>query len=321
MKAIYGPIFVEQLTNRIGNSRLRSRKGGRVLPQPHAGPLAPRKPLGKHLTSSLSKLWKSYGKMLKRVHRHASETGVHALRVQTRRLLSHLELLSAFVKDESLLQCRAILKKQLDKFDDLRDTQVHLAYISRELKSFPELKKFYRQLKRRERRLIKPTARRVAKYKARRLPRCVCAVQNAVEASFAGRRNRPTLEPATRVLGKTFEEVVQCRRQINPQDTLTIHRTRIAFKHFRYMAQSLQPFLPGITGRRLEQMHSYQTMMGEIQDVAMLTARLEKLLRKRKLAKKQMRLFYEELLRRQEALIANYLKHADELYAFWPAHT
>ena len=78
---------------------------------------------------SLKKQWKRYRKELKRCQRKFSEKAVHQSRVETRRLLSIVELLDPFTPDGRLDKIRACLKRHLDTFDDLRDTHVQLLVV------------------------------------------------------------------------------------------------------------------------------------------------------------------------------------------------
>jgi CHAD domain-containing protein len=115
-----------------------------------------------------------------------------------------------------------------------------------------------------------------------------------------------------------FRRARQLRTRINPRDPWTIHRTRVAFKRFRYMVEALAERLPGVTGERLAAMRHYQTMMGEIQDAEVLLRTLDKFLRKKEIKPEAARRFRAELLRRRQRLIRIYLKAADQLLEFWP---
>ena len=62
----------------------------------------------------------------------------------------------------------------------------------------------------------------------------------------------------------------QRQNWINPAQATTIHRVRIAFKTFRYMVEIVHPLLPDFPPENLKQMHDYQSLMGEIQDVEVI---------------------------------------------------
>ena len=47
-------------------------------------------------------------------------------------------------------------------------------------------------------------------------------------------------------LALKFARTMRLQIKVNPEETKTIHRTRIAFKHFRYMIEALLPLLPTV---------------------------------------------------------------------------
>ena len=96
---------------------------------------------------------------------------------------------------------------------------------------------------------------------------------------------------------------------------MTIHRLRVAFKKFRYMVESLQPLLDGISRRRLDQLHDFQTRMGEIQDAEVLRQALNKFETKTGILQGR---FLEALRRRQAKLTDGFIGVADQLFTFWP---
>jgi CHAD domain-containing protein len=66
----------------------------------------------------------------------------------------------------------------------------------------------------------------------------------------------------------------QRQKWINPAQASTIHHVRLAFKTFRYMVEIVHPLLSDFPSENLEQMHEYQSLMGEIQDVEVITQML-----------------------------------------------
>jgi CHAD domain-containing protein len=104
---------------------------------------------------------------------------------------------------------------------------------------------------------------------------------------------------------------------VNAADTETIHRTRIAFKRFRYMVDALAALLPTVTDRHRQAMRGYQSMMGDIQDVEVLIATLNKFIKHghRDPATKELQV---EFARRRDQLIRVYLNAAGKLQQFWP---
>ena len=271
------------------------------------------------LKTSLKRRWKRYRRSLKRCQRKFSEKAVHASRVETRRLLSLVELLNVFLGQRHLKRTRRILKRHLDAFDPLRDTQVQLLVLAKQRRQFPETKPFCQKLAGREERCLKAAVRRIKRVKLRplqkvfrRLARQLARVGgNAVQRT----RHRTAVMNAVH---DAFAKTLELQRAMDPGAAATIHRTRIAFKKFRYMVEALQPLFAEITPARVAAMQDYQSMMGEVQDTEVFLARLDKHTRGHEARAKALARFRRWLLLQHTAQITCCLKHADHLLTFWP---
>jgi CHAD domain-containing protein len=272
----------------------------------------------RRLDASLKTQWKRYRKKLRRCQKSFSEDAVHDTRVEARRLVSLLELLSPFMNLRRARKVERLLKGHLDVFDDLRDTQVLVLAVGKMLRAFPSASAFYAHLLERERALTRSTRKNVKEVRTQRLGKLVRACRAEVES----RRQKTAPEAVQRLLAaavhRAFTRTEQLRRRIDPRYTKTIHRTRIAFKRFRYMMETLAEYLPGTNDKLLDRMHQYQTMMGDIQDAEVLLQALQKFLRKQKIEPVPMRPFLKALIRRRHDLIRIYLIAAAELTEFWP---
>jgi CHAD domain-containing protein len=270
------------------------------------------------LARSLKKQWKRYRKELKRCQDEFSEKAIHAFRVETRRLLSTLELLGGFLPARRVEKARRLLKRHRDVFDDLRDTQVQLAAVGRMLRLFPAARPFQASLLEREERLVKRTRKDVKHVRTRRLGKLITGCRGQVERQLAKAGPEKALAVLLRSVDRAFRRTRQLRTRIHARDPWTIHRTRVAFKKFRYMVEALAERLPAVKRERLAAMHDYQTMMGEIQDAEVLLRTLDKFLRQQEIKPEAARRFRAELLRRCQWLIRVYLGAADQLLEFWP---
>lgn len=271
-----------------------------------------------YLACSLKKQWKRYRKELKRCQNKFSEKAIHAFRVETRRLLSTLELLGGFLPARRVERVQRILKRQRDVFDDLRDTQVQLAAVGRMLPVFPAARPFQACLLEWEECFTRKARKNIKKVRTGRLGKLIAGCRGNVESQLEEVAPEKALAVLLRSIARAFRRTKQLRTRIDARDTWTIHRTRVAFKKFRYMVEALAEHLPAVTGERLAAMHHYQTMMGEIQDAEVLLAALDKFLRKQEIKPEAARRFRAELLRRRQRLIRVYLKAADQLLEFWP---
>ena len=97
--------------------------------------------------------------------------------------------------------------------------------------------------------------------------------------------------------------------RITPLRPDSIHRTRVAFKEFRYMVEVIRPLLQGFPKSRLKRMRAYQSDMGKIQDSGVLLCSLKKF----GVPKAALRHFEQ----RHTALISAYIGHKGDLVSFW----
>src|ERR1700690_379820 len=295
-----------------------SRERGRRRPGQAGAASIPTADVLKHLGDSLDGQWRRYRKRLKRCQKHFSERAVHASRVETRRLLSTIELLGAFIPERDLRKARRALKHHLDTFDQVRDTQVQLTYMRRMAGTFPDARRFYDWLQHRKARFTRETRKAVKHIRTKRLGRHLVAFEQEVRRQ----RKQITRERAFTVvqcaINRAFAGVAQRCRQVQARDTKTIHRTRIAFKHFRYMVEALSSLLPAVTEDHRRAMRGYQCMMGDIQDMEVLLAALDKFVQKREVNAVAARRMKTELVRWRQMLIQVYLNAAGRLQRFWP---
>jgi CHAD domain-containing protein len=271
-----------------------------------------------YVGDSLQAQWRRYRKRLKRCQKHFSEEAVHAARVETRRLLATLGLLGAFIPEDGPRKARRTLKRHLDTFDQLRDTQVQLAYVRRLAGTLPEAWPFYEWLQGRQKRFARKTRKAVKRVKTKRLGRRLEQFEKEI------RRRRKKLSRAAAfaliqgAINQAFARVARLCRRVRASDTDTIHRTRIAFKRFRYMVEAMAPLLPAVNQEHYRAMRGYQCMMGDIQDMEVLLATLDKCVRSEAVQAASARRLKKELLRWRQMLVQVYLNAADRLRRFWP---
>jgi len=286
----------------------------RTRPQPETA----RADVLAHIRHSLHRQWRRYRKRHRRCQKQFSEEAVHDSRVETRRLLATLELLRAFLPEKDLKKARRALKDHLDSFDQLRDTQVQLVYIRRAKRAFPPAELFEHWLKRREARFSNQTRGRIRRIKTRRLASRIRKIEEKIRRLGKEMSRERAYAGALRGIGKAFDGVAHYCRLVRASETETIHRTRVAFKRFRYMIEAMFSLLPRVTDEHRRAMHGYQSMMGDIQDVEVLLSALDEFCRVKRDARQSLRPLREELLRRRRWLIEVYLNASDKLGQFWP---
>jgi len=272
----------------------------------------------KHLGDSLDTQWRRYRKRLKRCQTRFSEKAVHESRVETRRLLATVELLGAFIPEKRIDKARAELKNHLDTFDQLRDTHVQLVYVGHLVGSFSAARPFRDWLGKREKKFTEKAGKNVKGVKTRRLARYVASFDREIRRLRKHTTPERAFEMAQQAMNRAFARVAQLCRRVKADDSDTIHRTRIAFKRFRYMVDAMSSLLPAVTDEHRRAMRGYQSMMGDIQDVEVLLGAFAKFLRKKEVNPAAAKKLRDELRRRRQWLIRVYLGAADRLRHFWP---
>jgi CHAD domain-containing protein len=272
------------------------------------------------LRRSLKEQWRDYRNGFARCRRKFSEKSVHEFRIESRRLLSTLSVLRAISSRQHLKTVNRALKKRLRVFACLRDTHVQLLAVEELAREFPQLAPFRKHLAKREQRLTKRVARKLKRTGLHSVAKPVAAIRRELRR-FCPDQDQEQKQHGSvmAALEASFESAAVRFRAIDPSNPATIHRTRVAFKEFRYMAEALQPMLPGATDRVIGRMRDYQARMGEIQDATVLRAGLEKYLAKGEEPMPDAALIRAELERRKAALITAFLNKARELFSFAPS--
>jgi CHAD domain-containing protein len=266
----------------------------------------------------LKRQLKRYRRALKRCQQKFSPSAVHESRVQTRRLLALAQLLQPFLPAGHVRKAEAALKRHLDTFDDLRDTQMQRLAVAKMRAEFGAARAFYEYLEDREARFTRRSRKRIKRIKSKHLQELFSACRQDVKKwrglCSVARANRMLVT----AINRAFGQARKLRDKIDGHDTASIHRTRVAFKKFRYMVENLASGLPFASERRLAAMHDYQAMMGDIQDAEVLLRTLDKFLRKQTAEAPEARRFRAEWVRRRHRLVVAYLHAAGELDDFWP---
>ena len=268
-----------------------------------------------HLASTLQSLWQNYRQEHRRCQRHCGRRSVHDLRVATRRLLAHLDLLRVLFDDSAVTKARRILKERLGSFAELRDGQVQLEIVNAQLRTFPEMRPLQAALEKNERRSIAAAAKAMGQDHNDKLRKHLAAVTSRLAASFefpeTNRRHEAAIRQAMQVRLQQAAE----RQRVAGQEADGIHRARVAMKKYRYLVEALQPILRRFDRARFERLVDFQNITGDIHDIAVLLARIESMVAKGKLEAWRTHRFRETLTRRRSTLLNNYGQLARELFA------
>ena len=268
-----------------------------------------------HLADSLEAKWRRFGKDLKRCRKKFSNSAVHDTRVTTRRLLSTLELIGPFVSKGRARKAAKSLKAYLDGFSDVRDAHVQLEHV-KGFRQFAAARPFKKWLQKRDAKFSRQAHKAVTKFDTRKLGRRIAALEKELRDCRQPNISPHAMAIVLRSIERLYLLVAELRGHIRTDDTKTIHCTRIAFKHFRYAVEELGSILAAVTPARCEQMHDYQSRMGDIQDMEIFLQAFDAFAGRKKMDAAPAEKFRREIQRRLQRLIEKFLREADKLNDF-----
>jgi CHAD domain-containing protein len=279
-------------------------------------------PVGFSLAARLEISLADYCTQHRKCGRKCSEKAVHQLRISIRKLLAQLALLECLTPGPELDRARRTLKKRLKQLSELRDTHVQLVFVRAQLDRFPEMQIVEKYLRKRERKLVKDAARKVRRLRLKKLYKWV----RRIAGQLTGKEETAELRAQrlyvlSHAVGQSFEAVLEQRTAVDPGRPATIHRTRIGFKKFRYMLETLAPLVPGLGARELRALAWYQRRMGNIQDLEVLQAMLTGFLKHTPGAESVLQRFRTFLSNARRRAIQRFLARADQVYEFWPTRS
>ena len=299
---------------RASASGRRSASGSRV------NAAAPGPPdIAAILSASLRERWHTFQMQLRRTRRRSTEASVHDLRVSMRRLMATADMIRTLIPDEGLEKTRRSLRKHLKAFNQLRDTHIQILALRALAREFPPLRPLGVELRAREAKLIRAARGTIASIKPAQLERSLAdvSVRLGTLLHLPGMQGVATAT-VVGAMGAAFARAFELRQQVSPGDPSSIHRLRVAFKRCRYMMEVLQPILAGVDKRFLKSLNAYQTRMGDIQDMQVITACVNSFTLNSRYAPTLSLVPVQQRLAEMKKLrVDEFLARADELYAFW----
>jgi CHAD domain-containing protein len=250
------------------------------------------------LAAALRTSARRYEMLRRRCRKKMSAKRVHALRIETRRLLAQIDLAGA-ICGAATRKLRQHLKRTLRATAQMRDAHVQRGCLKEFVAAHSELRSFYRYLRKRERRACADARPKLKAMKlGRRISRLVCAVSVPSENRFLG----PSV---ARVFSKAVADLHDRAASIGT-DADALHRARLAMKKVHYMAEVLQPVFRGQSAVWIGKLHQHQQGMGKIHDLDLLLARLAKYLEKKRAGRRSLEPMRLLLMRSRRRLLARY---------------
>ena len=242
-------------------------------------PVLPVNTVHPFLAKELQVAWKAFLRRWRKCRTKPSESAVHALRVEARRLLAELELLSGLGLDAEAGPLGQPIKKLLSALSKLRDVQVQRELLKAWKPEFADRSWLERELRRLARRQRRRVEDKLEDFPARRLAGDVRALAKAVRA-----RGKTPIKRAQDakllilIVNRSFARVCALQRRVRVSEPATVHAVRVAFKAFRYQVEFLAPQLGLTEATYLERLRKFQSHLGNFNDADVWLARLDELL-------------------------------------------
>jgi CHAD domain-containing protein len=108
--------------------------------------------------------------------------------------------------------------------------------------------------------------------------------------------------------------------KVNPHDTGTIHRARVALKQFRYAAEIAQPLAGNrLAPQVLRDARNIQSRMGLIQDMEVLGSDLRRWIGKNQSRAAEMERVLEKLQTDRQRAVLRFTEGIGRISSFWKA--
>ncbi len=233
----------------------------------------------KTLNKRLQNLRETYTDNLDKVRKSFEDEPIHDLRVSIRRILAFMSFMNEMCGKEINPELFSDLKKKIKRFNKLRDAQVQLNFLINNLKKYPELLDFICNLKRKEKKQVEILKSFIFQSEF-----------NLSGEIFFYQNNLKTLEclelltirDIGKIAYKSLFEVKNALESIKYGEYDTYHKVRLKIKKFRYIIETIEQIIQS-PKEKLKSIQELQTLLGDIQDLTVLLALLDKFCQKKQL--------------------------------------
>ncbi len=227
--------------------------------------------LGKELLGA----WKEFRRRWRKCRTKPSESAVHALRVEARRLLAELELLAGLGLETAVVPLRLPIRRLLTSLSKLRDAQVHRELLKAWKAEFADRTWLERELRRLTRRLRRKADAKLGDFSGPERVEAVRALAKVIrEHGRDPAVQRQEARSLILIVERSFARVRSLQKRVVATDPASLHAVRVAFKAFRYQVAFLAPLLGITESAYLERLRRFQEHLGEFNDGDLWARRL-----------------------------------------------
>ena len=229
------------------------------------------------LDNALRSRWRRFRTQYALVSASADEECVHEVRTTSRRLLAVLQLICEVDQRKLYRQMRRTVRAVVKHLGRLRDAHVERQTVKAVYGDDHGLAKEYiarldQEIEALERRKLASVPRVDFKLCRRAVRRFSKASKKSAARADAKQRERRLPNRAAILLAqRRFVAFDKTRsRSLAERSPEALHRSRLAFKKFRYTMEMLARIIPGVDDAYMAHLKRAQSAMGEVQDLAVL---------------------------------------------------
>ena len=227
---------------------------------------APQKPAAATvIAAALAASWERVENELERYREDPEQAGSHDLRVGLRRLLAALELARTLEPEALPEKLSDRVKRLLGALSPLRDIEIQREAVEERALEPATRHNLLGWLRRHEKKLGKKIRRRVGRFPVAEVRSGMLEAALALEQ----RAHEPTSSAELVVVGAVaarYAAFDRRRRGALEHDLEELHRTRIAFKKYRYAVELAGPLLRPPSKPRKDALKFFQDELGALQD-------------------------------------------------------
>ncbi|MEJ5285712.1 MAG: hypothetical protein CH6_3227 [Candidatus Kapaibacterium sp.] len=223
------------------------------------------------LIKRLTFLRKAYESNLKLVVDTFDDEAIHDLRVSLRRIQALVSYIDEICNENISLNLLKDIKIRIKKFNKLRDTQVQIQFLIKQIKKFTEIVDLLVFLKKSEKKQIKKLK------KALNLPDFDLSgdfffYQTKLQQTSC--LNLIQMDDIIKNAQNSLNELKTFIAMVEKGKYETYHKTRIKLKKFRYIIETIEEIILS-PNEKLKKVQNLQTILGEIQDFTVLLSLID----------------------------------------------
>jgi CHAD domain-containing protein len=221
--------------------------------------------------AALASSWERVEAELERYRGAPAQAGSHDLRVGMRRFLAAAEFAQLLEPEALPDKLPSRVKRLMTALSPLRDIEIQReALEKRDL--VPEARqKLALWLRQHEQKLAKKVQRRLVRFPVERTRQGVAEAVAALGRPDGDSSRSAELALLGRV-AERYRTFDRRRRASHDHDLHELHRTRVAFKKFRYAVELAAPLLRSLSKPRKEALKAFQDELGALQDSVVVLA-------------------------------------------------